>query len=208
MDVRKVIFTGCLCLMFLVGCRTGGVPTMEAGDIAVKAWESGSWKNDPATTEGDENFVFEYETIGWDGSSTAPFHQMKTVIRLSYDPERGEIANARISSLEPGFAYRHVCFTPAGPVLRIRIITNLDGRSEGLTIVRLEGPMPSMSECMEIGVGPWEGLVEVLDVLFEKDGSYSVMKGTGAHLTGAGIRVERKMTTGPGAGGEALAQYP
>jgi hypothetical protein len=34
------------------------------------------------------------------------------------------------------------------------------------------------------------------------------MRGTGAHLTGAGIRVERKMSTGPGASGESTANYP
>jgi hypothetical protein len=152
---RRVLLTVCLLVLVAAGCRSYGTPRTEPGDIAVKGWESGSWKSRSATKTSDENFVFEYETVAFEYET--PFHKMKTVLRLSYDPDTGEISDATISSLEAGYAYRHVCFTPAGPVLRIRIITHLDGRSEDLTIVRLEGPMPSVSECMEVGVGPWEG---------------------------------------------------
>jgi hypothetical protein len=205
---RKLMIALCLLALVAAGCQSYGTPKTEPGDLAVKGWESGTWKSGTATASGDENFVFEYETVAFEYDDDTPFHKMKTVLRLSYDPDKGEISDAKISSLEAGYAYRHVCFTPAGPVLRIRVITHLDGRSEDLTIVRLEGPMPSVTECMEVGVGPWEGLVEILDVLFEKDGSYTVMRGTGAHLTGPGIRVERTMSTGPGAAGESSASYP
>jgi len=205
----------CLSLVVLVvlvaGCAASGLRGTEPGDLEVRAWESGTWQKDPlapAVPAGSENFVFEYETSAFEEGDEEPFHRMKSEIRLTYDPDRGEIANARVTSSEDGFAYRHVCFTPAGPLLRIRIITDLDGRSRDLTVVRLEGPMPSVSRCVDLGVGPWKGLVESLDVLFEKDGTYTVMRGTGAHLTEAGIRFERTMSTLPDATEMTTAKYP
>ena len=68
--------------------------------------------------------------------------------------------------------------------------------------------MPTVSQCTDIGVGPWKGLVESLDVLFEKDGSYTVMRGTGAHLTESGIRFERTMSTRPDAAEPITAKFP
>jgi hypothetical protein len=179
--------------------------------MEVRAWESGTWQRDPAAPvaePGSENFVFEYETSAYQGAGEKPFHRLKTEIRMTYDPDKGEISDAKITSSEDGNAYRHVCFTPAGPLLRIRIITNLDERSTDLTVIRLEGPMPTFSQCVDIGVGPWKGLVESLDVLFEKDGTYTVMRGTGAHLTESGIRFERTMSTRPDAEEPITARFP
>jgi hypothetical protein len=204
------------CLSFvlvvvLFGCASqGGMPS-HRGDLAVRGWESGTWKSGEGEPVPDSKavvFDFRYETTAYRGRSTKPFHRMATEIRLSYDPAEGRIEDATVRSSEDGFAYRHVCCTPNGPVLRIRIITNLDDRSEDLTVVRLQGPVPSIEECADIGVGPWKGLVETVDVLFEEDGTYTVMKGTGAHLTEAGIRVERTMTTAPGATSPATSQFP
>jgi hypothetical protein len=198
-------------VVFAVGCATRGLRGTDPGDLEVRAWESGSWQKDPAAPAaeaGSENFVFTYETSAFHGERRNPFHKMKTEIRLTYDPDLGEIRNAKVTSSEDGNAYRHVCFTPAGPLLRIRIITDLDGGSRDLTVVRLEGPMPTVSQCTDIGVGPWKGLVESLDVLFEKDGTYSVMRGTGAHLTESGIRFERTMSTRPAAAETITAKFP
>ena len=198
-------------VVFVVACASGGLRGTEPGDLEVRAWESGSWQKDPAAPaieDGSENFVFMYETAAFQDGRGKPFHRMKTEIRLTYDPDAGEISNARVTSSEDGYAYRHVCFTPAGPLLRIRILTNLDDRGTDLTVVRLEGPMPSVSQCTDIGVGPWKGLVESLDVLFEKDGTYTVMRATGAHLAESGIRFERTMSTRPEALELLTAKFP
>ena len=162
----------------------------------------------PAAEAGSENFVFTYETSAFEAGEGKPFHRMKTEIRLTYDSDQGEIRNAKVTSSEDGYAFRHVCFTPAGPLLRIRILTNRDDRSADLTVIRLEGPMPSVSQCTDIGVGPWKGLVESLDVLFEEDGTYTVMRSTGAHLTESGIRFERTMSTRPEAEELLTAKFP
>jgi hypothetical protein len=204
------------CLSFVLvvvafGCASSGVMPSHNGDLAVRGWESGSWKSEEGAPPPDSkavDFEFSYETTAYRGRHTKPFHRMKTEIRLSYDPEEGRIEDATVRSSEDGYAYRHVCCTPNGPVLRIRIITNLDDRSEDLTVVRLQGPMPSLEECADIGVGPWKGLVETVDVLFHEDGTYTVMKGTGAHLTEAGIRVERTMSTAPGAASPETTHFP
>ena len=94
--------------------------------------------------------------------------------------------------------YIRLCLTPAGPALRLRISTLLDGRREALTIVRIHSDDPTTHHCTDIGVGPGDGLVEGLEVVFREDGSFRVVPGSGAHLGGAGIRVERTMTRGPG----------
>jgi len=207
----RAAFLPFVLVALLAGCATNGLRATEPGDLEVRAWESGTWQKDPAAPAaeaGSENFVFFYETTGYRSGRSKPFHRMKTEIRLTYDPDRGEIENARITSTEDGNAYRHVCFTPAGPVLRIRIITHLDDRSTDLTVVRLEGPMPTVSRCVDVGVGPWEGVVESLDVLFDEDGTYTVMRATGAHLAEAGIRFDRTMSTRPGGAKPDTAHFP
>jgi hypothetical protein len=198
-------------VLIVVGCASPGLRATEPGDLEVRAWESGRWQKDPAAAapeEGSENFVFTYTTTAWREGDKAPFHQMKTEFRLNYDPERGEIHDARIISSEDGNAYRHVCFTPNGPALRIRILTHLDDRSSDLTVVRLEGPMPSVTRCVDVGVGPWEGLNETLDVIFKEDGTFEVMRATAAHLADADIRIERVMTTRMGGTEPKTANFP
>ncbi|MEN8150198.1 MAG: hypothetical protein ABFS86_10270 [Planctomycetota bacterium] len=200
-----------LLVVLVAGCANTGLRGTEPGDMEVRAWESGTWQKDPAApkpAEGSENFVFTYETAGWRGDDAEPFHRMKTEVRLSYDAEKGEIQDAKITSSEEGNAYRHVCFTPNGPALRIRIITHLDDRSSDLTVIRLEGPAPSTNRCVGVGVGPWEGLNETLDVIFREDGGFEVMRATGAHLAEADIRIERTMSTRENSTKPATAKFP
>ena len=195
----------------IAGCALPGLRGSEPGDMEVRAWESGVWQKDPtapAPAVDAGNFVFTYETTAWQEGAEEPFHQMKTDIRLTYDEATGEIEDAKITSSEEGNAYRHICFTPHGKALRVRIITHLDDRSSDLTVVRLEGPMPSVTRCVDVGVGPWEGLNETLDVVFREDGSYEVMRATGAHLTDAGVRIERTMSTREGATKPDTAKFP
>jgi hypothetical protein len=125
---------------------------------------------------------------------------MRTDLELAFDPETGEVSNVLVSSSERGRAFRHVCLTP-GPegsgLLIIRMTTLLDDRDEDVTVVKVHSTDPSTHMCEEYGVGPKDGLVEGVNVLFQEDGSFTVLPNTGAYLAGAGLGMERKMTINP-----------
>ncbi len=187
---------GLTALGLLAACAGTPPSTTPVRDLEVRGQSTGSWSD--GTPGGPPNFTMIYETKAWRNGETAPFHRMRTLIQVRYDPEAELIRAARVESSESGHAFRHVCMTPAGPLLRLRIATLLDGRPEDLTVVNVHSENLSVRECADIGVGPQDGLVEGLDVVFRGDGSFRVVPGSGAHLAGAGIRVERTLTRGPG----------
>jgi hypothetical protein len=146
------------------------------------------------------NFIWDYDTEGWRDVRPAVFHRMHTVLRLGFDVETGEIGNVSVESSQQGHALRHVCLTP-GPegsgLLMIRMTTLLDDRDEDLTVLKVHTTDVSTHMCEEIGVGPIDGLVEGVNVLFKEDGTFTVLPNTGAYLAGAGLGMERKMTVDP-----------
>jgi hypothetical protein len=196
----RVAFAFAIAVTLLAGCEhshethlgaTGDVELVGAGRIA---WPG----NDPSAPQ---NFVWEYETEAWRDVREAVFHRMRTDLRLAFDPETGEISNVSAQASERGHAFRHVCLTP-GPegsgVLHIRMTTLLDDREQDLTVLKVHSTDPSTHMCEEIGVGPKDGLVEGVSVLFKTDGTFSVLPDTGAYLAGYALGMERKMTVDPG----------
>ena len=190
----KPICIALLAVCLLPACGSTGISSGGLdGEIVVRgagaqSWPAGAYQPTP-------NFVWQYETIGRHKDDQVPFHRMKTDLRLRYDVATKTIENVAVTSAERGRAFRHVCLTP-GPngLLTVRMTTLLDDRAEDLTVVKVHGPDPSTHTCDEYGVGPLDGLVEGVDVLFREDGSYTLLPNTGAYLAGAGLRFERRMT--------------
>jgi hypothetical protein len=129
---------------------------------------------------------------------------MRTDVNLAFDPQTGEITNVTVGSSDhstaDGRAFRHVCLTP-GPtgsgLLSIRMTTLLDDREQDVTVIKVHSTDPMTHMCEEYGVGPKDGLVEGVDVLFHEDGTFKVLPNTGAYLAGHGLGMERKMTVSP-----------
>ena len=192
--MRYMILVALIVLCLLPACNSTGVESEGLdGDIIVRgsgaqSWPVGAYQPTP-------NFVWEYGTTGWHKGDRSPFHRMKTDLRLRFDPATNTIESVAVTSSEDGRAFRHVCLTPGtNGLLSIRMTTLLDDRDEDMTVVKVHGADPASHTCEEYGVGPLDGLVEGVDVLFREDGSYTILPNTGAYLAGAGLRLERKMT--------------
>ena len=198
-------------LVLVAGCASPGLLGTGPRDLEVRGWESGSWQKDPgatAPTDGSENFVFYYETVGRRDGKKNPFHRMKTEIRLTYDRKKGVISDAKVKSSEEGGAYRHLTFMPTKRGLWFRVVTHLDDRATDLTVVRLDGPAPSIRYSGGYGVGPWEGLNETFNVVFKDDGTYRLSRATCAHYTEADVHLERTMSTRENASAPSTASFP
>jgi len=193
-DMRGTLTSAAILLsaLALAGCVSDSLGSRNSGDFEVRGWDSHTWTDGKTGTA--RNFRCAYETTAWRDDAEKPFHQMKTELSLSYDPATGTIHEAKITNSLPGYSFRHVCMTPMGEVLRIRLITMLDNRREDLTVVKLYEEQPLSSVCEDYGVGPEDGLVEGFDVIFNPDGTWRIYRGKGAHLTGANIRVVSRMT--------------
>ncbi|MHC4471288.1 MAG: hypothetical protein ACYS99_10025 [Planctomycetota bacterium] len=180
--------TGFFVLLLLIGGCAGLAPGSGGGEeiVVLEGAGTGQWGSPGSSA----NFVWRYETVAWSGRSRHPFHRMITELEIVYDPDRGQVIAARVVSGGDVRGYRHITLTPENSVLTLRIGTLLDPRVEDRTVVTVgEGPK-------NIGVGPTAGLVEGFQVRFA-EGSFRVLPGTGAHLAGANVRVERRMTRGP-----------
>ncbi len=195
----RSVFLLLLVPLFVIGCapeRT--IYVGQSGDLELVG--SGSVRFPGADPSATQNFIWEYETEAWRDTREGVFHRMRTDLKLAFDPETGEISNVTVESSRHGFAIRHVCLTP-GPegtgLLMIRMTTLLDDRDEDVTVVKVHSTDPSTHRCEEYGVGPKDGLVEGVNVLFRDDGTFTVLPNTGAYLAGAGLGMERKMTINP-----------
>lgn len=183
-----------LVVFFCAACGTTSVPVeYQTGDLELRGPSIDNWSD--GTPPGLMNFVWDYETKGWRGGEKRPFHRMLTRLSLAYDPVSGEVHSAKVIASESSGAFRHICLSAEGPVLRIRMATLLDDRAVDLTVVDVSGATTASVEefCANIGVGPKDGLVEGVDVVFHEDGSYRVISATGAYLAGADLRMERTM---------------
>ncbi len=180
-----------------------------AGDLEVAGEGTASFPGPHPDTPA--NFVWMYETEAWRSSREQAFHHLRTDLRLAFDPATGEISNVTVESTGEGHAFRHLCLTP-GPagtgLLTIRMTTLLDDREEDLTVVRVHSTDPSTHLCEEYGVGPRDGLVEGVDVLFKPDGTFKVLPNTGAYLAGSGLKMERRMTVSPDLEEVAVDELP
>jgi hypothetical protein len=187
-----------------VGCGTFGyepgspeaILASLSGDVEIQGQGTAVWPEGSVPEE--PNFVWDYETVGYRRGSERPFHRMKTTLRLRYDPDQRRVTSASVTASENGGSFRHVCLTP-GPngILMIRMSTLLDNRGRDRTVVKVHGPDPSTHSCEDIGVGPADGLMEGLDVIFNDDGTFAVHPGSNAYLAGSGLRLERIATLSP-----------
>lgn len=190
-----------LLILLIVGCagvRSGPVPLASSfgGDVAIEGAGTANWPRGEAPAS--PNFVWTYETVTRQRGYTRPNHHMTTVIRIDYDPIAREVRGAQVVTSEKGYAFRHVCITPQPDgLLSIRMATLLDRRGTDLTVVKVHGPDPATHSCEEIGIGPEDGLVEGLDVLFKDDGTFTVMPGSNAYLAGSNFTMERVATLNP-----------
>jgi hypothetical protein len=188
------------------GCAQTRPNYSEGGDLEVKGWSSGYWTNGGVAEK--PNFKWDYLTEGFVGDETEPFHRMRTELEIAYDPKTGEVSNARLKSSEMGGAYRHICLTPTGGILRIRMVTLFVEPEKTLTVLKVHGTDPSTHTCEDIGVGPKDGLVEGLEVIFAEDGTFEVVSSTGASLFGSNLRVTRVMSGGSRPDDRDVAEFP
>ena len=184
---------------FVVGCTTNHDSHLgDTGDIELVG--EGTVEYPGVNAQAPWNFFWDYETVGWRNSRQAVMHRMRTELRLHFDPETGEMGNVSVESTERSQAFRHVCLTP-GPagsgLLTIRMTTLLDDLDQEVTVLKVHNTDVSTHTCEEIGVGPVDGLVESINVLFKEDGTFTVLPNTGAYLAGAGLGMERTMTVDP-----------
>lgn len=200
--IPAVLFISCA----LIGCAQFSPIHSEGGDLEVKGWNSGYWSNGGAAAK--PNFRWEYLTEGFVGDSKEPFHRMRTGLEIAYDPDTGTISSARVSSSELGGAFRHICLTPAGHILRIRMVTLFVDREDTVTVLKVHGTDPSTYTCEDVGVGPKDGLVEGLEVIFDDDGTFEVVSSTGASLFGANLRVTRVMSKSSRPRDKDRAEFP
>ncbi len=199
----RLVFALTFAVLLITGCaHTDSTYLGASGDVELPGSGTVTWPGgDAAATQ---NFVWEYETKAWRDHREAVFHRLRTDLRLAFDPATGEISNVTVGSTDHstthGKAFRHVCLTP-GPtgsgLLSIRMTTLLDDRKEEVTVVKVHSTDPTTHMCEEYGVGPRDGLVEGVDVLFHEDGTFKILPNTGAYLAGAGLGMERKMTVSP-----------
>jgi hypothetical protein len=188
---------GILVLGLLSACAFAPYPRsgLAGADLEVVGsgkvrWPSGSPTEAP-------NFVWEYETTAERGDPVVPFHRMKTQLRLRYDLAEESFTWVELETSGAGHAYRQLTLTPAADGrFMIRVNTSLDGRSDDLTAVKLLVPGPVAWPREDYGIGPKDGLVEGLEVVFAEDGSFEVLSRRVAHLAGKGIRIHRETTTG------------
>ena len=208
--MRRVMTLLVVLLPFIAGACAAthdhSLTSSVGGDVELRGngvthWPQGEFAERP-------NFEWSYETTGFRSDEAEPVHQMKSVLEISYDPATGTVNSARLRSSEDGHAFRHICLTPAGRVLRIRMATLLDDRSEDLTVMKIHGADPATHSCDDIGIGPKDGVVEGLEVIFAEDGSYTVLSSSNASLFGADLRVERSMTKHAGNTSVARAEFP
>jgi len=208
--MRRVLTLLVLLLPFIAGACAGTHADSHAstlgGDVEVRGNGVAHWPQGEFAQAA--NFEWIYETTGFRSGEAEPFHKMKSVLEISYDPATGTVRSARLRCSEDGHAYRHICLTPAGKVLRIRMATLLDDRSEDLTVMKVHGNDPSTHSCEDIGIGPKEGVVEGLEVVFADDGSFTVLQSSNASLFGAELRIERSMTKHANATAIAMAEFP
>jgi hypothetical protein len=180
---------------FLVACAA--VPDPRPGTVSaeMKVVGPGAAEWPEAGAAANPNFVWEYETVGRTSIEESALHSMKTSLRLVYDPAAMTVRGAAVQCSGQGRSFRHVCLTPAPDGrLSIRITTLFDRREEDFTAVKIHGPDPATHTCDEYGVGPKDGLVEGVEVVFHPDGSFRALPGTGAHLAGRGLAIRRAMT--------------
>ncbi len=192
-----------LAALIITGCAHSDSTYLGvSGDVQLLGDGTLNWPGGDAAA--DQNFIWEYETEAWRDNREAVFHRLRTDLRLAFDPATGEISNVTLGSTDRstarGRAFRHLCLTP-GPtgsgLLSIRMTTLLDDRKEEITVVKVHSTDPTTHMCEEYGVGPKDGLVEGVDVLFHEDGTFKILPSTGAYLAGAGLGMERKMTVSP-----------
>lgn len=199
-SVSVLMLASLLALLSAPGCAHEHTTYVgQAGDVELIGTGEVAFAGEHPTAT--RNFVWDYHTEAWRDVREGVFHRMKTHLELAFDPETGEISNVTVASSERGGAFRHICLTP-GPegsgLLSIRMTTLLDDRDPDVTAVKVHSTDPSTHMCEEFGVGPVDGLVEGVNVLFKGDGSFTVLPNTGAYLAGAGLGMERKMTVNPG----------
>lgn len=196
-----------LCALFCIPLLLAACASVHPDDVEARG-------AGPAVLNGTDagrapNVVIDYETTAWHDGKQSPFHRMKTELRVAYDPDTGEVMNARVGSSEGGKAFRHVCLSPSGPVLHVRMVTLLDGRPDDLTVLKLHTDESDAEACRRVGIGPGDGLVESFDILFRKDGTYRILPDTKAYLAGADLRVERRISEGSADGTDMVtARYP
>ncbi len=169
------------------------VPGTVSAEMEVVGPGAAEWPRTGAAAT--PNFVWEYETVGRTSVEESVLHSMKTSLRLVYDPAAMTVRGAAVQCSGQGRSFRHVCLTPAPDGrLTIRMTTLFDRREADFTAVKIHGPDPATHSCDEYGVGPKDGLVEGVEVIFHPDGSFRIVPGTGAHLAGRGLAIRRAMT--------------
>jgi hypothetical protein len=191
-----------LAALLVAGCASsnGGESFLGvAGDVELVG--TGTMSFPGADPTAPQNFDWKYETEAWRDVREAVFHRMRTELKLAFDPATGVVSNVTVACSGHGGAFRHVCLTP-GPegsgLLTIRMTTLLDDRDQDMTVVKVHSTDPSTHMCEEYGVGPKDGLVEGVSVLFKDDGTFKVLPDTGAYLAGHALGMERRMTVDPG----------
>ncbi|MCU0726200.1 MAG: hypothetical protein MUE73_10480 [Planctomycetes bacterium] len=185
-----------LALSVLTACAFTPAPRPGQPGVDVEIVGPGKVRWPAGIEEDKPNFIWEYETTATRGEAAAQFHRLKTRLRVQYDPAEMRFAWVEVESSGTGHAYRHLTLTPAtdGRFV-IRVSTSLDGRTEDLTAVKLREAGEVAWPQHEYGIGPKDGLVEGLEVIFAEDGSFTVHSRRLGHLAGKGIRMHRETST-------------
>jgi hypothetical protein len=181
-----------VCAVLLAGCAGTHSYIGESGDVELLGPGTVRWTGPGG---GAQNFTWEYETEAWRGERTDVFHRMRTEVRLTYDVATMTLGNVTVTNAGSGHAFRHVCLTPGHDgLLSIRMTTLLTDADQDVTVVKIHSSDPNTHSCEEFSVGPEDGLVEGVDILFKEDGTFTVLPNTGAYLAGTGLAMERRMT--------------
>jgi hypothetical protein len=190
-------------LLLLGGCEALSSGAQTAAVFEIEGGGSGQWGDAAANA----NFTWQYETVAWSGRAASPIHRMRTEVRAVYDPDRGEVLAVRVTSSGEARSYRHITLTPDGDELLLRVGTLLETKFEDRTVVKI-GAIKASDLGIDLGVGPSAGLAEEVRASFAEDGSFRIVPGSGAHLAGANVRVQRRMTRGPDGSDPVTESFP